>query len=195
MKTNGTVFVISAPSGCGKTTIVDKLLKTVKNLKRSISITTRAPRQGETQSRDYFFISEKAFKKKVEKGSFLEWAKNFGYYYGTPKKNVHSLIKAGHDVVLTIDVKGATQVRKKMPDSVLVFIAPPNLDDLYGRLKKRATDSTKEVSNRLAIAKKEMIYSKKYDYIVINDKLRDAVECVKSIIMSKRCEVNKHRKT
>lgn len=186
----GKVFIISAPSGSGKTTVVSKVLKTLKNIKRSISVTTRNPREGEKKNKDYIFVSEKVFRNKCVKKEFVEWAKNFGYYYGTLRKNVESQLEKGIDVILTIDVKGAIQVRKKIPDSVLIFIMPPSLKDLTNRLKKRATEKDKEIKKRLKIAEKEIKQSKKYDYIIINDVLSKAVRELKSIITAKRCEKN-----
>jgi len=194
MKQKGNIIIVSAPSGCGKTTITNKILKTVKGVKRSISVTTRTPRGGETKKKDYYFISEQSFKNKAKRGEFLEWVKNFGYYYGTPKKKLFDQLKSGNDVLLTIDVKGAAQVIKKLNDSVSVFIAPPVFEDLAKRLKKRATDGAKEVRKRLAIARKEMAFSKKYDYIIVNDKVADAVEKLKAIIIAKRCERDRYEK-
>jgi len=189
MKKEGNVFIVSAPSGCGKTTIVNRILHDLREIKRSVSATTRRPRAGEIANEDYYFISEQAFKNKVQKGEFLEWAKNFGYYYGTIKKNVMDCIKSGKDIILTIDVKGAAQAKKKMPESVLVFISPPSFDDLAKRLRKRATDKQKEVKERLKVAKKEMTQAKKYDYIIVNDSLKCAVDKLRSVIIAKRCEI------
>lgn len=188
IKRKGSVFVISAPSGCGKTTVVNKVLQGMKGVERSISATTRLPRKEEEEEKDYFFISEKSFKNKVEKGEFLEWVKNFGYYYGTPRKKLLEQVRSGKDVILTIDVRGASQIRKQMPGSVLIFVAPPTFEDLTKRLKKRATDGAKEVSRRLRIAKKEMAYARKYDYVIVNDKVKNAAKSIKAIIMAKRCK-------
>lgn len=193
MKKNGYLFVVSAPSGCGKTTIVTRVMRGMRGIRRSVSITTRRPRHGEANRKDYFFVSEQTFKNKVRRGEFLEWAQNFGYYYGTPRRNVLNRLKIG-DVLLTIDVKGAAQVKRKMPDSVLIFIAPPSIGELKKRLAGRGTDGRAQMAHRLAIAKKEMAYSKRYDYIIVNDRLDDAVEKVKSVITAKRCEVPKQHK-
>lgn len=193
MKKSGNIFIVSAPSGCGKTTIVNRILKVTKEIKRSISVTTRKPRSGEINKRDYCFISEKSFKAKARKGEFLEWAKTFGYYYATPKKEVFKQLKSGKDVILAIDVKGAWQVKRKIPKSIMVFIAPPKIEDLAKRLKKRATDGGRELADRLTLAKKEIAYSRRYDYLIINDKLDDAVEKLKSVIIAKRCEVSKKK--
>lgn len=192
-RTQGNIFVISAPSGCGKTTIVSGLLSGEKNIERSISATTRPARKGEKHGRDYYFVSERSFVGKVKSGKFLEWAKNFGYYYGTPGDIVSAKLKKGIDIILTIDVKGAAQVKKKIPGSVMVFIMPPKFEDLEIRLHKRATDGDGEIRNRLCIARKEMAYSKNYDYIIVNDKLDEAVKHLKAIVIAKRCENNKRK--
>lgn len=188
MVKRGNLFIVSAPSGCGKTTIVNNVLKSIGQAVRSVSVTTRPPRASEKTKKDYYFISETAFKNKAKKGEFLEWAKNFEYYYGTPKKAVFNRLKEGKEVVLTIDVKGAAQVKKKFSDCVTVFIAPPSLEELARRLRKRATDKSKEISKRLEVAKKELSFARRYDYIIINDRLEDAIRKLKSIIIAKRCE-------
>ncbi|MCK4463540.1 MAG: guanylate kinase [Candidatus Omnitrophica bacterium] len=186
------LFILSAPSGCGKTSIVNKVLQSLRGVSRSVSVTTRLPRGREKIRRDYYFVSETSFKNKAKKGDFLEWAKNFGYYYGTPKKAVYDKLKKGKDLILTIDVKGALQVRRKMSDCVMIFITPPSLEELLRRLRKRGTDKSKEISKRLRIAKKEISFSRKYDYIIINDKLEDAVRKLKSIIIAERCRIDKY---
>lgn len=186
------LFIVSAPSGCGKTTVVNKVLQSLGGVTRSVSVTTRPPRGREGVRRDYYFVSETSFKNRAKKGDFLEWAKNFGHYYGTPKKAVYDKLKKGKDLILTIDVKGALQVRRKIPDCVMIFIAPPSLKELLRRLRKRGTDKSREISKRLRIAKKEISFSKKYNYIIINGRLEDAVRRLKSIIIAERCRVDKH---
>ncbi|NQT21829.1 MAG: guanylate kinase [Candidatus Omnitrophica bacterium] len=193
MNEKGNLFIVSAPSGTGKTTVVRALLKKMRGVTRSISVTTRPPRKGEKKKNDYCFISETSFKNKVRKGEFLEWAKNFGHYYGTPKKTVYATLKMSKDVILTIDVKGAAQVKRKKPDSVTIFIVPPSPRALVRRLKKRSTDGSKEIKERLKIAKKEMSFARKYDYLIVNDKIKEAVEKLKAVITAKRCKVDKNR--
>ncbi|MDD5439026.1 MAG: guanylate kinase [Candidatus Omnitrophica bacterium] len=192
-KKSGNVFVISAPSGCGKTTVVKKVIGSTTCLERSVSVTTRKPRTGERPGRDYQFISENVFKRKVKNGDFLEWAQNFGYYYGTLRKHITDVLKKGSDIILTIDVKGAAQIQRKMPGSVLVFIMPPNCEELARRLKKRATDDAKAVEERLRTARREITQAAKYDYHIVNDNLSDAVLKLKAIIIAKRCEIKKAR--
>jgi len=137
--------------------------------------------------------AKEEFEKQKKKKALLEWAKNFGYYYGTPGDIVSAKLKKGIDIILTIDVKGAAQVKKKIPGSVMGFIMPPKFEDLEIRLHKRATDGDGEIRNRLCIARKEMAYSKNYDYIIVNDKLDEAVKHLKAIVIAKRCENNKRK--
>lgn len=186
MKKKGNIFVVSAPSGCGKTTIVERVMEEMPGIKRSVSATTRKPRPGEKNGTDYFFISEREFKDWVEKGKFLEWARTFGYYYGTPIHEAEKAVAGGDDLVLTIDVKGGAQVKKRLKKSVLIFIAPPDMKTLRERLMKRGTDSEKEIKKRLLVAEKEMARSKDYDFVVVNDDLGKAVAQIKDIIGSVR---------
>jgi len=182
----GRIFVISAPSGCGKTTIEKQVLKRVKNLVASISVTTRPPRRGEKHKKDYRYVSRKNFLEGVKKGNFLEWENNFGHLYGTPKKFIREKLKKGKDVLLSIDVKGGMNIKKKDPKSILIFIKPPSIKELTKRLKKRNTDKNKEIAKRLKIAKKELTFAPKYDYRVVNRKLDKAVKGVISIIKKER---------
>ena len=188
----GNLFIMSAPSGCGKTTIETLLLKQTKDLIKSVSATTRKSRKGEKNKKDYFFYSEKVFLNKIKKKEFLEYEKNFDNYYGTPKRHVMSNMKKGKDVLLNIDVKGALKVKKALKEAVLIFIMPPSIKELKKRLLSRATDNKKDVLKRLKLAKMEMSLADQYDYIVVNDKLQDALAKVKAIIVSQRCK-NKER--
>jgi len=178
----GRMFVISAPSGCGKTTICKRVLKSIKNLVPSVSATTRKPRHGEKNKKDYYFISREHFKKDVKKGNFLEWEENFGHLYGTPKKPALDKIKKGKNLLLSIDVKGAMHIRKELPDSVFIFIKPPSAKELSRRLRSRRTDGSGEIKTRLKIAKTELKFISKYDYVVVNDKLENAAARVIAII-------------
>lgn len=186
MKKLGRVFVLSAPSGSGKTTIWEKASKKIKGISSSVSMTTRRPRKNEKNKKDYYYVSRDHFKKEIKKGNLLEWEENFGHFYGTPKKFVLEKIKRGKDILLSIDVKGAMQVRKKFPKSVLIFVKPPSMKELSKRLKGRATDCGDEIKTRLKIAKKELKYAPKYNYVVINDKLGKATKEVVSIIKKER---------
>lgn len=185
------VFVISSPSGGGKTSICRHLIETLPHLKRSLSFTTRKMRNGEKKNRDYYFISKEEFLEKIKKDAFMEWAKVLDNYYGTSREVVEKYLSAGNDVLLNIDVQGALQIKKVYPKAVSVFILPPSVNVLKKRLVGRKTDTKTEIDKRLNLAKKELSYAPEYDYIVVNDSLRRAVEKVRSIIIAERCKVRK----
>ncbi len=170
-----TLFVLSGPSGSGKSTVTAKLLERAQNLKLSISATTRPPRAGEADGIHYFFLPREDFLRQIEENAFYEYAQVFDHYYGTPKKAVADMRKAGYDVLLEIDVQGAMQVKAAEPDAVLIFIMPPSLDELEKRLVARRTDSARQLALRLAQAKAEMNESLHYDYVVINQDLETCV--------------------
>jgi len=182
----GLLFVLSAPSGCGKTTVCKRLTAIFPRLSRSVSATTRPPRKNEVNGRDYYFVSGDEFRRMRKKGELLEWAPVFGYFYGTPKAPVNETLNRGEDMLLAIDVKGAGQVKKKAPRSVHIFLAPPSMDDLRKRLKKRGTDRLLEIKKRLDVARGEMAQAKRYDYIVVNDALKEAVGRIESIMRSEK---------
>ncbi len=190
-KKRGKIFVISSPSGGGKTTICKCLRESRFDVKYSISATTRQQRPGEKNGRDYIFLTEEQFKRQLEKKAFLEWEENFGDFYGTPKGYVKRVRAKGKDVILTIDVKGAMQVRKAVKDAVLIFIVPPSLKLLKERLKNRKTETRNMRERRLEAAKRELSYVKRYDYSIINDNLNKAVDTLKSIIIAERNKVNR----
>ena len=149
-------------------------------------MTTRHPRRGEKNRKDYRYISEKSFKRGIKKGNFLEWERNFGYLYGTPKRFVLEKIKQGKSLLLSIDVKGTMVVKRKFPESVLIFVKPPSVKELSHRLKARKTDRKIEIAKRLAMAKNELAYALKYDHIVLNNRLKNAVDDVVAIIKKER---------
>jgi guanylate kinase len=186
MKSKGLLFVISAPSGAGKTTVCKALLRSLPRLGFSVSDTTRKIRRGEVDGRDYFFISECEFKDKIRKGELAEWARVHNYYYGTPKKSISSIRSKGHDVLLEIDVQGGINIKKMYPGAVLVFIKSPSFEVLKERLKYRGVDGKKEIAKRLDTAKRELKLLNEYDYVVVNDKLEEAIEDVASIIRNER---------
>lgn len=189
-KRKGKIFVISAPSGSGKTTLCAELLSLrLKNLVRSISTTTRPPRGKERAGKDYFFIAPQEFKTRQKKGAFLEWAWVLDNFYGTPRAHVERCIKEGKDVILSIDVQGAMQVRKKYPTAVLIFILPPSFKKLKSRLKKRSTENNKEILKRLNLARGEIAYLSRYNYVVVNDMIKKATEKLKAIVLAERCKV------
>lgn len=177
----GRLFVISAPSGAGKTTITNRLRQT-ESLQVSISYTTRAPRDGEADGREYFFVGREEFFRIRDGGGFLEWAEVFGNYYGTSAEWVNKQSAAGENVLLEIDVQGARQIKGKMPESVLIFIRPPSAAALESRLRGRGNDSPAAVARRLAAAEAEMAHSAEFDHIVINDDLERAVGEIRAIL-------------
>ncbi len=185
--TKGKIIIISGPSGSGKTTLYKKLLASKKfkgRLVRSVSITTRPKRKGEKHGRDYLFVSLKMFAHKKRSGHFLESEQVFGNRYGTPNKNVRDLLRAGKNVLLCIDVKGAKSVRRKFPNAVTVFIKTTSLAVLAARLKGRGSEQKNIVAQRLKTAKEELREAKKYKYVVINDNLRVAYIKLEAIIAS-----------
>ena len=182
----GILFVISAPSGCGKTTLTRELVEAGLGLKRSVSITTRVPRKNEVDGKDYFFMTEEEFVSRSKEDEFLETARVFGNLYGTPRGYVEKVRAEGKDVILSIDVQGGMQVRKKCPDAVLIFITPPSLEDLRKRLRNRRTEERDEIGKRLGIAKEELVYLKRYDYTVVNDRVEEAVRQLAAIVAAER---------
>jgi guanylate kinase len=180
----GKIFVVSAPSGCGKTTLCNRLLSDGLGLKDSISATTRPPRKNEKNGRDYFFIPRTKFESVIKKGGFLEYEENFGNLYGTPRSPVERAIKKGNPVLLSIDVKGAMKVKKAYPaESVLIFIMPPSIKELKKRLHLRSSDTKEVIRKRLAFAKKEISFSGRYDYRITNDRLTVAHNRLKKIVL------------
>jgi guanylate kinase len=180
------LMVLSAPSGGGKTTVCHAVLKRLPWLKRCVTATTRAPRKGEKQGRDYWFLSQAEFKRRAKMGGFYEWARVHGNYYGTPRKEVRQAMRQGRSLVLVIDVQGGAQVKRKDPKSLLVFLLPPSILALEKRLKGRGKDSAAVVARRLKDARGELKASKNYDYLVLNDKLSHAVGQVAEIAKAAR---------
>jgi guanylate kinase len=178
----GKIFVISAPSGSGKTTLCKRLLKECGNLVVSKSFTTRPLRRGEKNNRDYIFVTKNEFEKQVRRKNFLEWANVFGNLYGTPKDFVDKKINSGKSVLLVIDVQGAFKAKRRVPSAVLIFIMPPSIEELKKRLQKRKSDGAKEIKIRLKIAQREIRKAKKYDYIVVNEKIEHALLELKKIV-------------
>lgn len=186
-KRRGMLIVISAPSGGGKSSIVQGLLKRLDGLRYSISATSRAPRGDERDGREYFFHSREEFEKQIAQGAFLEHAEVHGNFYGTPRKAVEEALRAGQDVILDIDVQGALQIRDKMPDAVLVFVVPPSMEVLEERLRGRDTDPEDGIVLRLKNAVEEMKAWPYYDYVVVNRELDEAIEAVHEIIGAEQC--------
>ncbi|MBI4395573.1 MAG: guanylate kinase [Elusimicrobia bacterium] len=187
--TTGIILVVSAPSGAGKSTLCHALLERRPNLRGSISCTTRPPRSGEVNGRDYVFLSETDFLRKINEGALVEWARVHDHLYGTPKDPLTENLRKGFDVVLNIDPQGALSVRKIFPESVLVFIYPPSWGILENRLRHRGQDDEKTMAKRLTNARKEMTYLRHYDYAVVNDRLDEAVDDLLAILRAE------HRRT
>lgn len=182
------LIILSAPSGTGKSTVCRKLLEKRKDLTASVSSTTRQPRPGEKTGRDYCFLNQDEFKRKIQTHEFLEWAVVHDEYYGTSKRFIEAAIKKNCCPLLAIDVQGALAIKKKMPDSVLIFLAPPSLESLKIRLEKRQ-DPEDSVIKRIAGSKLELSAAKNYDYIVVNDDLEKAVSQIDSIIAAEKLRV------
>ena len=185
-KKRGLLIVISGPSGVGKDTLIKRLLELDRNLRYSVSCTTRAPRPNEVDGVDYTFVSRERFQQLIDEGAFLEYATYNGNLYGTLAERVERARADGHDIVLKIEVQGAEQVRKRVPDAILIFVVPPSVDELVRRQVKRNTESTQDMTARREIATKEMEYSARYDHVVVNDELEHAVAEVLRIIQQAR---------
>jgi guanylate kinase len=182
----GLLIVISGPSGVGKDTLIKSLLEHDRNLRYSVSCTTRSPRPGEVDGVDYSFVTREQFQQLIAGGAFLEHATYNGNLYGTLAERVEKERAAGHDVVLKIEVNGAEQVRAKASDAVFIFLAPPSVDELVRRQVKRNTESTQDMTARREIATREMEYAARYDHIVVNDELERAVAQMLDIIKQSR---------
>lgn len=184
----GIIFIISGPSGGGKTTLVKEVLVRTDNLEFSVSCTTRAPRKGETEGEDYRFVSEREFKNMVREGEFAEYAEVHGQFYGTPIAELERARKAGIDLVLDIDVQGARQIRDKYEGGVYCFVLPSSFRILKERLMERASEKGTEIEKRLADARHEIEDIDYYDYIIVNDSLDEAIKSLMSVIHAARCE-------
>jgi guanylate kinase len=181
------LLVISGPSGVGKGTICRELRKLDPTICLSVSVTTRPPREGETEGNDYCFVSETYFRELIARGELLEWAQVYDYYYGTPKEAVNKALSSGSDVLLEIDVQGGLKVRENRPESVLLFILPPTLEELAVRLRRRGTDTSKSIDTRLRWAASELPYYKRYDYVIVNDTLAEAIAKISAIRIAEKC--------
>ncbi len=186
----GRLFVLSRPSGGGKTTVARATIAALPRLVRSVSVTTRAPRPGERHGVDYRFVSPASFEQLRREGQLLEWARVHEAYYGTPAGPVERAVRRGQDVLLCIDIQGAREIRRRTgSNAVLIFLTPPSIADLRRRLIKRRTDSEEAIRHRLTVARRELAASRWYDYTVMNQRLREAVEQLKAIILAERARV------
>lgn len=186
LKDNGLLVVLSAPAGCGKDTVLAELKKSDSNIVQSISMTTRAPREGENNGVDYYFTTIEDFEAKIDGNEFLEYVKYGVNYYGTPKKTIEEMLDSGKNVILKIEVEGAGNVRKLYPEAVSIFIMPPSFSELSRRLRNRGTETEEDITRRLKIAEDEMQKASEYNYVVINDDLTTCVEDVLAIIRAER---------
>jgi guanylate kinase len=191
----GLLFIVSAPSGTGKTTLVERLVQRVPNLRMSRSYTSRSARVGEQDGVDYNFITRNRFEAMAREGAFLEWADVFGSYYGTSAGDTDAALSRGEDVVLVIDVQGARQVRSRGIETVGVFVLPPSSAILEQRLRGRSKDSAEQITRRLAVACSEVGEYTQYEYVVINDELDAAVERLQSIVIAERARAKQMRAT
>ncbi|PLX66469.1 MAG: guanylate kinase [Denitrovibrio sp.] len=182
--TKGKLFVVSAPSGAGKTTLCSRLLGRFETIGYSISYTTRTPRHDETDTEDYYFVSEEEFKSMLENDELLEWACVHGNYYGTSKKRVEEILETGRDVLLDIDPKGARQLREKLDYGIYIFITAPSMEDLRKRLINRRTESEEIMNVRLTNAREEIMHYGEYDYVIVNREINKATNELESIYIA-----------
>ncbi|MBR1806120.1 MAG: guanylate kinase [Selenomonadaceae bacterium] len=185
----GLLIVVSGASGTGKGTVCKKLLSELPNVHYSISATTRQPRQGEVDGREYYFISEDEFKRWIADGKFLEYAEVYGNFYGTPLTKIEERLNRGEDVLLEIDVQGALNVKRKCPDGVYIFLLPPSLDELKCRIEGRGSETPDSLKRRLQAAVAEIQIGREYDYAVVNDTVDKAVAQIEAILVAERCRV------
>ena len=190
---SGHLYIVSAPSGAGKTTLVRMLLENDPGIRLSISYTTRAPRPGEQDGREYNFVEMAAFRAMVERGEFLEWAEVHGNCYGTSRVWIEREMAAGRDVLLEIDWQGAQQVRQLFPAAIGVFVLPPSMDELARRLTGRGTDSADVIARRLAAAHEEMRHVFEFEYVIINDELQRALADLLSVVRASRLRLAAQR--
>ena len=178
----GNLYIVAAPSGAGKTTLVQMLLEQERTVHLSISFTTRPPRPGEQSGREYHFVDAAEFHAMIARQEFLEWAEVHGNFYGTSKKWIADQLAAGHDVLLEIDWQGAQQVRALFPQAIGVFILPPSMEELTRRLTGRGTDSADVIARRLSAAQAEMRHVGEFDYVIINDQLEQALDDLRAVV-------------
>ena len=189
----GELFVITGPSGVGKATVLGRLMKNIDNVYVSISATTRKPREGEQNGKDYFFMNRDEFEKLISDDKFLEYAEYVGNYYGTPRGSVEEMLANGKDVILEIEVQGALKVKEKCPEANMVFIIPPSFSALEFRLRSRGTETDEVIAKRLEKSRSEYEMVDKYDYIVVNDDIDKAADEIRCIIMASRFKTEKRK--
>lgn len=191
-KKRGSLIIISGTTCAGKGTVIKKLLERNKNMVLSLSYTSRPIRKGEVDGIDYKFISHEEFERKIENGDFLEYAKvRYGEYFGTPKENIDNLLESGKDVILEIDVQGAKQIKEKLPETILIFIMAPSMEEVKRRIKVRGAETAEQIVDRFQTAYKEINEVNKYNYVVVNDHLEEAIQKVEAILISEKCRVDR----
>jgi guanylate kinase len=195
VEARGLLFIVSAPSGAGKTTLVERVVDDTPHLKMSRSYTSRAARQGEVDGVDYNFVARPRFEAMVAAGEFLEWADVFGNLYGTSDADTRRALAAGEDVVLVIDVQGARQVRRRGVEAVTVFVMPPSYGALEQRLRGRSKDSETAIQRRLQVAREEVAAFEEYDFVVVNDELPSAADRLRAIVLAERARLKRMRGT
>ena len=188
---NGLLIVVSGPSGAGKDTICKTLVETTDNAWISISMTSRNPRNGEVEGKDYYFVTKEEFEEKIKEGKFLEYAIYNNNYYGTPKDKIEDYLNSGIDVILVIDIQGALNIKKLIPSALFIFIMPPDMKTLKQRLIGRKTETKEKIIERFTTAYNEINNVKKYNYVVVNDEIDNAVSKVKAIIKAEKCRVDR----
>ncbi|WP_274361554.1 guanylate kinase [Paenibacillus thermotolerans] len=184
----GLLLVLSGPSGVGKGTLCARLRELAPDLVYSVSATTRAPRAGEVEGKNYFFTSRERFRDMIDRGELLEWAEYVGNFYGTPKRFVEETIEQGRDIILEIEVQGAMQVKRNFPEAVFIFLLPPSLPELLSRITGRGTESESVIQSRMQTATEELKLIEQYDYAVVNDVVDDACKRIRSIIQAEHCK-------
>ena len=189
IRRRGTLFVVSAPSGAGKTTLCREMRQRLHELAYSVSVTTRPPRPGEIDGTDFRFVREPEFRTMLARGEMAEWATVHGNLYGTPARPLEAALRDGRDVLLDIDTQGAAQLRARYPDAVLIFVVAPSMAELEQRLRERRSDPEQEIARRLERAREEITLWRRYDYLIVNRDVKEAMEQLESIIQAERCRV------
>ena len=190
-KKQGLLIVLSGPSGSGKNTVCDMVKEVMPNIWESVSMTSRKPRKGEVDGKDYYFVSEEKFEKNIEESKMLEHAKFAGNYYGTPRESVQKQLDAGKDVLLVIEIQGALQIKEKIPQALFVFLLPPSMKELKRRLRMRKTETEEKLMERFETAYKEINELPKYNYVIVNDKADEAARKLEAIISAEKCRVDR----
>jgi guanylate kinase len=191
LRRRGTLFVVSAPSGAGKTTLCREARLRVPHLAYSVSCTTRAPRLGEVDGQDFRFISRETFLAMRDRGELAEWASVHGNLYGTPARPLENALQDGRDVLLDIDTQGAAQLRQRYPEAVLVFVVAPSMAELEQRLRERRSDADQDIARRLARARDEIALWKQYDYLIVNRDVKEAIDQLMAVIQAERCRTTR----